>query len=162
MSRPRAARQIDAARNGHFLRESEEVRNRGHVFPPARSALEKRPVLVETPVRAAFEAKSGANGFDDSGHDFPGIDSACDDLCNPVLDREPHHGELALGDIPDSAVEKPLWVMLRSADYRVHPTGQPVSCDDAVLHIAVLTGLDRLLKDLLKYSPVFWVNIAQE
>ena len=88
MSRPRAAGQIDAARYGHFLREGEELRNRGCVFPPARGALEKRPVLVETPVRAAFEAEPGAYGFDDSGHDFIGIGGSRNELRHPVLDRQ--------------------------------------------------------------------------
>ena len=145
MSRPRAAGQIQAAGHGHFPREGEELRDCGHVFSPIRSALEKGPVLVETPVRAAFEAEPCAHGFDDSGHDFLGIDSARDELCHPVLDREPHHGELALGDVSDSAVEKLLLVMLRPADYGMHPARHTVSCDDAMLHVAVLPRPGSLL-----------------
>src|SRR6266852_8584755 len=155
MSRPRAAGQIDAARYGHFLREGEELRNRGCVFPPARGALEKRPVLVEIPVRAAFEAESTAYGLDDSRHDFIGIGGSRDKLRHSVLDREPHSGDLALGDVPDSSVEKPLLVISRPANYRVYPAGHTVTCDNAVLHIAVLPRLDSLLKRLLKRVSIF-------
>src|SRR5439155_590809 len=51
---------------------------------------------------------------------------------------------------------------LRIRGFVFHPARHTVSCDDAVLHVAVLTRCDGLLKGLLKYTPVFGVNIAQE